>query len=168
MRHSVFGRKLSRTKNERRRLFAGLIRDLLIRNQIVTTVAKAKAVQPLVEKLITKAKSGTETDRRRVDAVLTDRKITSQLFEYAKTRFASRSSGFTRVIKLGIRKGDSTNTAVLSFVDEKVVVEQIAVKKEVKQEVKKLIKATTKIEKKEDKKKLIVEKTKSKKIDKKV
>jgi large subunit ribosomal protein L17 len=129
MRHAVFGRKLSRTNNERRRLFAGLVRDLIIRDGITTTIAKAKAVQPIIEKLITKAKRGDEANRRNVDAVLTDRKVTAQLFDEAKTRFASRTSGFTRIIKLGKRKGDATDIALLSFVDEKVVVEAIAPKK---------------------------------------
>jgi large subunit ribosomal protein L17 len=127
MRHSVFGRKLSRTKNERRRLFAGLVRDLIIRDGITTTIAKAKAVQPVIEKLITKAKKGDEPSRRAVDAVLTNRQITAQLFEEAKTRFASRTSGFTRIIKMGKRQGDATDTARLSFVDERVVVETVAV-----------------------------------------
>jgi large subunit ribosomal protein L17 len=128
MRHSVFGRKLSRTKNERRRLFAGLIRDLLIHNGITTTIAKAKAVQPLVEKIITKAKKGTEVDRRRVDAVITNRKLTEALFEDAKTRFSGRTSGFTRIIKLGKKRGDAADIALLSFVDQKVEVETIAPK----------------------------------------
>ena len=126
MRHSVYGRKLSRTKNERRRLFAGLVRDLFIRDGIVTTLAKAKAVQPIVEKLITKAKTGTEFKRRQVDAVVTDRQLTASIFEAAKTRFANRTSGFTRIIKLGKKRGDATDTALLSFVDERVVVETIA------------------------------------------
>ena len=125
MRHSVFGRKLSRTKNERRRLFAGLIRDLLIRDRITTTVAKAKTVQPIIEKLITKAREGSEANRRRVLAVLTDRRLTEKLFDEAKTRFANRTSGFTRIIKAGVRRGDATQTAMLSFVDERVVVEVV-------------------------------------------
>lgn len=125
MRHSVFGRKLSRTKNERRRLFAGLIRDLLIRDSVTTTVAKAKSVQPIIEKLITKARTGTEANRRRVLATLTDRKLTEKLFEYAKTRFSTRTSGFTRIIKAGLRRGDATQTAILSFVDERVVTEVV-------------------------------------------
>lgn len=123
MRHSVFGRKLSRTKNERRRLFAGLTRDLLTRDRIVTTIAKAKAVQPLIEKLITLAREGSEVSRRRVMAVLTDRPITDKLFDQAKSRFTARTSGFTRIIKAGVRQGDATKTAILSFVDEPVVVE---------------------------------------------
>lgn len=128
MRHSVFGRKLSRTKNERRRLFAGLLRDLILHNSISTSVAKAKAVQPIVDKLITKAKTGTDANRRNVTAVLMDRRLTDILFDDAKTRFAVRASGYTRIIKLGKRKSDATQMGMLSFVDEKVVVEQIAPK----------------------------------------
>lgn len=126
MRHNVFGRKLSRTKNERRRLFAGLTRDLLIHNTITTTVAKAKAVQPLIEKLLTKAKDGSDANRRRVMSIITNRTLTNKLFEEAKTRFAKRTSGFTRIIKAGKRMGDATDTAMLSFVDERVVAEVIA------------------------------------------
>lgn len=146
MRHSVFGRKLSRTKNQRRRLFAGLVRDLLIHNEITTSVAKAKAVQPLVEKLITKAKNGSDANKTRVTGILMDRKLAQKLFDDAKTRFAARSSGFTRIIKLGKRKGDATDIALLSFVDEKVVVETIAPKKVIakKEIVKKPVRKTKK------------------------
>lgn len=126
MRHSVYGRKLSRTKNERRRLFAGLVRDLLTHNRITTTVAKAKAVQPMVEKLVTKAKEGSDANFRRVMAILTDRTLVKQLFDDAKTRFAGRTSGFTRIVKAGRRLGDATQTAILSFVDERVIAQTIA------------------------------------------
>lgn len=133
-------------------MFAGLVRDLILRNGITTSIAKAKAVQPLVEKLITKAKHGDETSRRRVDAVLTDRKLTQQLFDWSKTRFADRTSGFTRIIKLGKRKGDSTDLALLSFVDEKVVVDTIAPKR---------IKEPAAVKKKEKKSAKVVKKTKA-------
>src|SRR4030042_4233531 len=126
MRHSVYGRKLSRTKDERKRLFQGLARDLLIHGFVRTTLAKAKAVQPLVEKLVTKAKKGKEVHRRQVLAVLANRPLTNQLFEDAKTRFANRTSGFTRVIKVGKRLGDAADEALLSFVDEKIKTDIIA------------------------------------------
>ncbi len=126
MRHSVFGRKLSRTKNERRRLFARLMRDLILHSRITTSVAKAKAVQPAIEKLITKAKVGTDAKKRLMTAVLMDRTLSELLVDDAKTRFSTRNSGYTRIIKLGKRKSDATEMAVLEFVDEKVVVEQIA------------------------------------------
>ncbi len=126
MRHSVFGRKLSRTKNERRRLFAGLMRDLILHGRISTSFAKAKAVQPAIEKLITKAKAGTDAKRRLMTAVLMDRTLTAMLADDAKTRFSTRNSGYTRIIKLGQRKSDATEMVVLEFVDEKVITEQIA------------------------------------------
>lgn len=130
MRHSVFGKKLSRTANERQQLFAGLVHDLFLRDAITTTLAKAKAVQPIVERLITKAKDGSDGARRRVLRIMDDRALVNRLFEEAKTRFSGRTSGYTRIIKLGKRLGDATDTAMLSFVDERVVTEVVAPKKE--------------------------------------
>src|SRR2546426_4528910 len=98
MRHSVFGRKLSRTKNERRRLFQGLVRDLLVRGSIETTVAKAKAVQPLVEMLITKAKDHSNASLKEIRKVVADNDVEKMLLSDAATRFANRSSGFTRIV----------------------------------------------------------------------
>ena len=128
MRHAVFGRKFSRTKNERRRLFQGLIRDLIIRGSIKTTLAKAKAVQPLAEKLVTKAKKGDRTSRIQLGKVIDHDAIEKQLLNDAKTRFGSRQSGFTRIIKLGVRTGDAVEEVLLQFVDERVVAEVVAPK----------------------------------------
>lgn len=128
MRHSYFGRKLSRTVNERRRLFMMLARELMVRGTITTTLAKAKAVQPLVEKLITRAKKGSDVDRRRVLSVLADRMITKNLMDQAKTRFAARTSGFTRIVKLGPRLGDATEMVKLSFVDAPIVTGEVVQK----------------------------------------
>lgn len=125
MRHRVYGRKLSRTKNERRRLFCGLARDLIVHGTIRTTLAKAKAVQPLIEKLITKAKLGEHIDRIQILRVLDDRPLTEQLLTDAKTRFAGRASGFTKIVKLGKRLGDATEEVLLAFIDERVVAEVV-------------------------------------------
>ena len=123
MRHSVFGRKLSRTKNERRRLLQGLVRDLLFHGTIRTTLAKAKAVQPLVEKLITKAKDGSRASLKQVEKVIGDKEIIMMLTEDAKTRFSQRTSGHTRIVRLGKRLGDATEEVLFSLVDERVVAE---------------------------------------------
>jgi large subunit ribosomal protein L17 len=131
MRHSVYGRNFSRTSDEKKRLFTGLVRSLLISGSIVTTFAKAKAVQPMVEKLVTRAKMGKPSDLRRVMRTIPDREIAKRLMEEAKTRFAGRNSGYTRIIKLGKRDGDATEMVQLSFVDARVVTEVIAPKKEV-------------------------------------
>lgn len=136
MRHSVFGRNFSRTSDERKRLFTGLVRALLTRDSIVTTIAKAKAVQPMVEKLVTRAKLGKQSDLRRVMRTIPEREIAKRLMEDAKTRFAARTSGYTRIIKLGKREGDATEMVQLSFVDARVVTSVIAPKKEaVKKEI---------------------------------
>ena len=143
MRHSISGRKLSRNTDERKRLLVVLVRNLLVHDSMVTSFAKAKSVQPIVEKLITKAKSETVADVRRVEAALGDRVMAENLIEEAKTRFANRTSGFTRVIKLGKRLGDATDTAMISFVDAKIIAEVIKPKK-----AEKKVEKPSKVEKK--------------------
>jgi large subunit ribosomal protein L17 len=129
MRHSVFGRQFSRNSGQRKRLFTGLVRDLFVRDAIVTTVAKAKAVQPIVEKLITKAKTGTEVNRRYILGVFQDKSLAVRLMDEAKTRFTARTSGYTRIIKLGKRGSDASDMAHFSFVDARVMTSVIAPKK---------------------------------------
>ncbi len=125
MRHSVFGRKFSRTKNERKRLLQGLVRDVLIRGSIRTSLPKAKAAQPMIEKLITKAKDGSQASVNQIEKVLASKDIERTLFADAKTRFAGRVSGFTRIIRLGKRLGDATEEVLLQIVDEKVLAEVV-------------------------------------------
>ncbi len=137
MRHSVFGRKFSRTKNERRRLLQGLVRDLLIRGTITTSLPKAKAAQPMIEKLITKAKNGSRASRNQIEKVLASKDIETALLADAKTRFGSRTSGFTRIIHLGKRLGDATEEVLFQLVDEKVKVEIVKPKVVKKVSVKK-------------------------------
>ena len=90
-----------------------------------TTLAKAKAVQPLVEKLITKAKHGEHIDIVQVQRVLDNRQLTQQLFADAKTRFSGRTSGFTKIVKLGKRLGDAAEEVLFAFIDERVVAEVV-------------------------------------------
>lgn len=125
MRHSVFGRKLSRTKNERKRLLQGLVRNTLRHGSIKTSVAKAKAVRPMMEKLITLAKKGSA---REVKKILADKQMEKELLADAKTRFASRTSGFTRIIRLGGRPGDATEEVLFQLVDEKVIADVVTPK----------------------------------------
>lgn len=140
MRHSVFGRKLSRTKNERRRLLQGLARDLIRLGQLRTTLSKAKAVQPLVEKLITRAKKNGSGAIIAIKRVLSDKETEKLLAADAGTRFALRQSGFTRIVKLGSRMGDSAEEVMLQFVDERVVAEVVKVPEPVKRRRPKKIK----------------------------
>ncbi len=132
MRHSVFGRQLSRDKNERRRLLQGLARDLIHHGLVRTTLAKAKAVQPLIEKLVTSAKKSfvggsrrSASPQQQLRKVLSDKVTEQLLMADAGTRFAARGSGFTRIVKLGPRMGDNAEEVMLQFVDERVVVEVV-------------------------------------------
>lgn len=120
MKHSYFGRKFSRTKNERKQLFRNLARDLFLHGQIRTTLAKAKAIQPFVEKMITKAKKGGDWQKRLVAQHIGDHAIVTLLWQEAQTRFMNRSSGFTRIVKLGQRVGDGGEEVIISFVDSQV------------------------------------------------
>ncbi len=132
MRHGYFGKKLSRTKNERKRLLVGLTREIIKYGSIRTTLVKAKAVQPMVEKLITKAKSGAY---RKLFQVLGDKVSAKKLLSDAQTRFGSRMSGFTQIIKLGKRSGDATEAVLFRFVDAAVVEKPKTVKPELPRKV---------------------------------
>lgn len=120
MRHQLAGRKLGRDTHERRSLFRNLIRSLILKERIETTVAKAKAIKPLVDKLMTQAKKNTLAGRRRVLAALYDRQTTDKLFKELAPRTGKRTSGFTRIQRLRIRRGDNSQTAQIEFVDKKI------------------------------------------------
>lgn len=112
-------------------MLVNLSRELIKRGTIKTTLAKAKAVQPMVEKLITRAKMGKDA-KKLVFKVLGDKESTEKLMSNAEVRFAKRSSGFTRIVKMGKRMGDATEEALLMFVDEEVKTEVIKPKTEKK------------------------------------
>lgn len=132
MKHGYYGRKLGRNKDERRRLFMILTRSLIESGRVKTTIAKAKAIQPMVDKLITKAKSGTNGALNAVSGVLSDSGSYKKLLEFAKTRFTTRTSGYTRIIKLGTRLGDASDMVYLEFVDAEPIVAKVEKVKEKK------------------------------------
>jgi large subunit ribosomal protein L17 len=139
MRHGYFGKKLSRTKNERRRLLVGLARELIKRGSIKTTLARARAVRPLVESLVAKAKRGKE---RLLFKELADKEVVKLLLRWAPARWGSRTSGFTRLVRLGSRRGDATEEVLLSFVDPAPApTEKPAVKEEKPSKEEKAVKA---------------------------
>ncbi len=118
MRHGVKKKHFSRTKEQRLALYRSLARALILNEKITTSTAKAKAVKPFVEKLITLGKKGDLNARRRALALLPDKKVVKKLFEDIAPRFASRNGGYTRVIKLPLKKpGDSTELSVLELVE---------------------------------------------------
>ncbi len=117
MRHGVKGRKLSRSSSHRRALATAQATALLRVGRIETTVAKAKELRPYVESLITTAKGGTLHDRRLVAKDIHDREVLKKLFAEIAPKYASRNGGYTRIMRTGIRRGDSAPTALIELVD---------------------------------------------------
>jgi large subunit ribosomal protein L17 len=124
MRHKKAGRKFKRSPSHRRMLLRNLATALIEHGRITTTLAKAKELQRFVEPLITLAKDGWNLNHfRRVNAVLTQKKITFQLFHDVAPRFAGRPGGYTRIYKLAkVRQGDAAPMAVIALLgqDEKL------------------------------------------------
>ena len=118
MRHKVAGRKLGRSTAHRRALYRNLVTDLLGYERIITTEAKAKEVRGLAEKMITLGKEGGLHSRRRVLSFILDKKATEKLFTEIAPRYAERSGGYTRIIKLGPRLGDGAAMVQLELVKE--------------------------------------------------
>lgn len=130
MRHHYFGRKLNQDYHQRQALFKNLVVALFEHNRIKTTEAKAKAIKPLVDKLITKVKKGTLASRRQVLSQLNNnQEIVEKLFLKIVPVFKNRASGFTRIIKIGSRQGDNTNMVVLELVDKPIQAEEKVAKK---------------------------------------
>ena len=121
MRHKVAGYKLGRSTSHRRALLRSLVTSVIEQERIVTTVIKAKAAKPLVDKMITLAKRDDLHARRQAASFLTTPDSVKKLFEKLGTRFGQRNGGYTRIVKLGWRKGDGAEQALLEFVDSTLV-----------------------------------------------
>jgi large subunit ribosomal protein L17 len=120
MRHGNAHRKLNRTAEHRRAMFANMAAALIKHEQIITTLPKAKDLRPIVEKLVTLGKRGGLHARRQAIAEIRDVAMVKKLFEVIGPRYAERSGGYTRVVKAGYRYGDSAPVAVIEFVDRDV------------------------------------------------
>ena len=117
MRHKRDRRKLSRSASHRKALLMNLSREVIDHERIRTTEAKAKAVKPEIEKLITLAKRGDQHARRQAMSQLgQDKFVVYKLFEEIAPRYAERSGGYTRILKLGPRHSDSTEMVYLELV----------------------------------------------------
>lgn len=121
MRHKKSGYKLKRNIGARRALFKGLVTSVIEEERVITTVAKAKAVRPLVDKMITLAKRDTLHTRRQAAAFLETPGAVKKLFDKLGTRFGQRTGGYTRVVRLGFRKGDGAEQAMLELVGSELV-----------------------------------------------
>ncbi len=116
MRHRVAGRRLSRPSDQRKALYRGLIRDVVLYERIQTTVTKAKEVRGLVDRFITYGKKGTLNHRRLALAMVPDKDVVAKVFDELSQRYAERPGGYTRVLKVGPRKGDGASMAILELV----------------------------------------------------
>ncbi len=117
MRHGVGHRKLNRTASHRQAMFANMAASLIKHEQIVTTLPKAKALRPVVERLVTLAKKGDLASRRLVISRMRDETQAKKLFDTLAPRYKARAGGYTRVLKAGYRHGDNAPLAVIEFVD---------------------------------------------------
>jgi large subunit ribosomal protein L17 len=117
MRHRVAGRKLGRSSAHRKALFRNLVTELLRHEQIRTTEAKAKAIRPQAEQLITLAKRGDLHARRLAARDVQDPEILRKLFDEIAERYEDREGGYTRIYKLGLRKGDAAPVVLISLVE---------------------------------------------------
>ena len=117
MRHRVSGRKLGRTTAHRQAMFRNQLMALFEHERIVTTLAKAKELRPQAERMVTLARTGTLANRRLVLKSVPDKTIVGRLFDDIAPRFADRPGGYTRILRLGRRRGDGAELAIIEFVD---------------------------------------------------
>ena len=117
MRHSSGYRKLNRTHEHRKAMFANMAGSLIEHEQIKTTLPKAKELRPIVEKLITLAKRGDLHARRQAGAQLKEDRHLERLFAILGPRYQTRAGGYIRVMKAGFRYGDMAPMAIIEFVD---------------------------------------------------
>ena len=124
MRHQKKTVKLGRTAEHRKALLANQVCSLIEHERIKTTLAKAKAVRPLAEKMVTLGKNGSLHARRTAFAVLRQKNAVKKLFDNIAPRSTSRNGGYTRIIRLGQRKSDSASIAFIEWVDAAQAVEE--------------------------------------------
>ena len=145
MRHAKDGYKLRRNPAHRRALLRNLTASVVEKNRVTTTLAKAKAVQPIVEKMVGLGKSGTLADKRRAFAYFFKRQTVQKLFDEVAPRFMDRRGGYTRVIHGDFRKGDGAEMAIIEFVDYQFVPKEKKTKEKKTKEPKKKEKKPAKV-----------------------
>jgi len=121
MRHRVSGSKLKRDHGSRKALIRNLVTSVIEHERVVTTATKAKAIKPLVDKMITLAKRDTLHTRRQAASFLETPASVKKLFDKLGTRFGQRNGGYTRIVRLGCRKGDGAEQAMIELVGSELV-----------------------------------------------
>jgi len=117
MRHGMRHRKLGRTSAHRKAMFRNQLTALFTHERIVTTLAKAKELRPLAERMVTLAGTGTLPARRQILTMVSDKDVVRHLFDDIAPRFIDRPGGYTRIMRLGRRRGDGADLAIIEFVD---------------------------------------------------
>lgn len=132
MRHRVYGKKLGRNKNERTTLFKGLVQQLVLHGTITTTEAKAKAVKGLVDKIINLAKS--KNSQRLLQAYFSNKLLQERLIKEIAPKLENRISGYTNLIRMGVREGDRSTLVRMSIIGNEDLkpLEKVTAKKAVK------------------------------------
>ncbi len=123
MRHRKTTPKLGRKPDARVRLLRNLVTSLILEERVTTSLAKAKAARSLSEKIITKGKKDTVHSRRIVARMVYGSKAVQKIFDELGPRYADRPGGYTRLLRLGRRKGDAAEAVILELVDSPVVVQ---------------------------------------------
>lgn len=118
MKKRVSGKKLSRSPAHRKALYRNLIQALFDHGKIKTTLAKAKVIRPIAEKLITKARKETPHAYRQIERFFYNKKVAKKLFTEIAPKYKNRAGGYTRIVKLGQRGGDAAEMAVIELVTE--------------------------------------------------
>jgi len=155
MKKRISTRKLNRTTDERKRLFRGLIKDIGARGFVNTSLAKAKTIKPLVEKLVTRAKNNSLNNLRKLIQVTGDVQTAHNLLRAGEV-FKNRPGGYTRIIRLGKKVSDNSEKVRLEWVEPVVIKEnKVLRKKENKTPEKEAVKREAVSVKKEDKKKIV-------------
>jgi large subunit ribosomal protein L17 len=124
MRHKVAGWKLGRTTSHRRSLLRNLVTSLILEERIETTVPKAKAMRPQVEKMITLGKRGDLAARRKAHAYLMTSAAVDKLFDAIGPRFGDRNGGYLRIIRTGWQKGDGADKAFIELLGSEKVIDE--------------------------------------------
>ena len=124
MRHRNAHRKLSRNTSHRRAMLRNLVTDFLDHGRLMTTLPKAKEVRPLAEKMITLGKRDNLHARRQLQSFLIRQAVAEKVFDTIAPRFADRNGGYSRIIKLGNRKGDGADLAIIELLGSELEVKK--------------------------------------------
>jgi large subunit ribosomal protein L17 len=120
MRHRNGGFKLGRNTSHRRALLRNLVTSIILNDRVHTTITKAKASKPIVEKMITLGKNGSVHARRQALAYMMTPESVDRLFKTVAPRYATRPGGYSRIIRTGVRQGDAAETAYIELLDAEV------------------------------------------------